>query len=175
MSDVRIITLDPDRWQEYRDLRLRALREEPSAFGSSYEDNVDKPEADWRRRLEGAQRKTDEFLLFAEVDGRLVGMMGAYRDKGRKVAHIATVVGVYVDAAARGQGIGRRLMQALLDEIARVPQIEKLRLGVNTQRFAPLALYLKFGFEIVGTARHELKIGDTYCDEYLMEKLLEKR
>lgn len=172
MSDVRIITLDPDRWQEYRDLRLRALHEEPSAFGSSYEENLDKPEDDWRRRLVAAQRKVDEFLLFAEVDGRLVGMMGAFRYRGQKGAHIASVVGVYVDAAARGQGIGRRLMRTLLDEIGRVPQIEKLTLGVNTRRYPALMLYLSFGFEIVGTAHKELKIGDEYHDEYLMEKML---
>jgi hypothetical protein len=38
MNNIEIITLKPEEWKQYRDLRLRALKEEPQAFGSTYED-----------------------------------------------------------------------------------------------------------------------------------------
>ena len=172
MGEVRIVTLDPERWAEFRELRLQALRGDPTAFGSSYEESVEEPEAFWRGRLEDAQRKVENVTLFAEVDGRLVGMMGMFRRFRIKTKHVATVFGVYVDPAARGRGIARQLMQALLDEIARLPEIVKLELTVNTENPVALRLYRHFGFEIVGTVHLGLKIGERYYDEYLMEKLL---
>jgi len=172
VNDVAIITLDPERWEEYRALRLQALRQDASSFGSSYEENVDHPEDFWRGRLEEAQRKVETVTLFAEVDGRLVGMLGAHRALRLKTRHVATVYGVYVDPAVRGQGVGRQLMQALLDEIGRIPEIEKLELTVNTENPAALALYRRFGFEVAGTFHRSLKVGDRYYNEYLMEKLL---
>lgn len=172
MAEVRIITLDPARWAEFRALRLQALRDDPTAFGSSYEESLDEPEAFWRGRLEDAQRKVENITLFAEIDGRLVGMLGAFRRFRIKTKHVATVFGVYVDPAARGQGVARQLMQALLDEIALKPEIVKLELTVNTENPAALALYRHFGFAIIGTVHLGLKIGERYYDEYLMEKLL---
>ena len=172
MGEVRIVTLDPERWAEFRELRLQALRGDPTAFGSSYEESVEEPEAFWRGRLEDAQRKVENITLFAEADGRLVGMMGMFRRFRIKTKHVATVFGVYVDPAARGRGIARQLMQALLDEIACLPEIVKLELTVNTENPVALRLYRHFGFEIVGTVHLGLKIGERYYDEYLMEKLL---
>lgn len=174
MDNVNIITLEPERWQEYRALRLQSLQQDPTAFGSSYEESRLLPDTEWQKRLEVAQRKTETIILFAEVDGRLVGMMGAALLQPKKIAHIASIFGVYVEASMRGKGIGRRLMAALLAELDRKPQIEKLTLGVNTQNKVALSLYQKFGFEIIGTAQKELKIDGVYHDEYLMEKLMER-
>jgi RimJ/RimL family protein N-acetyltransferase len=172
MGEVRIITLDPERWAEFRELRLQALRGDPAAFGSSYEESREEPEAFWRGRLEDAQRKIENITLFAEIDGRLVGMMGMFRRVRIKTKHVATVFGVYVDPAARGRGIAGQLMQALLDEISLIPEIVKLELTVNTENPVALALYRRFGFEICGTAHRGLKIGERYYDEHQMEKLL---
>ncbi len=63
-------------------------------------------------------------------------------------------------------------MQALIEGLSRIPQIVKLRSGVNTEQDAAVGLYEKFGFEMIGTVKKELKIGDQYYDEYLMEKFL---
>jgi RimJ/RimL family protein N-acetyltransferase len=172
MNNLNIIMLEPARWQEYRELRLRSLDREPTAFGTSYEEDVHRPENEWRDRLEAALKKAGSLILFAEIDGKLVGMIVAHWVNRIKMAHIAGVYGFYVDQPMRGRGIGQQLMQALIEEISCVPQIEKLRLGVNTQQAAAIALYKKAGFEIVGTVRKELKIDDQYYDEYLMEKYL---
>ena len=158
MGEVRIVTLDPERWAEFRELRLQALRGDPTAFGSSYEESVEEPEAFWRGRLEDAQRKVENITLFAEADGRLVGMMGMFRRFRIKTKHVATVFGVYVDPAARGRGIARQLMQALLDEIACLPEIVKLELTVNTENQPPYVL----------TAPHIILATDAPATETLL-------
>ncbi len=33
-------SLSPERWKEYADLRLEALKNDPLAFGSSYEEEL---------------------------------------------------------------------------------------------------------------------------------------
>ena len=137
VSDVAIITLDPVRWAEYRDLRLQALRQDPAAFGTSYEEDVDRPEAHWRERLKWAQRKVEHVTLFAEIDGKLVGMLGVYRPAKDQDRARRTVYSVYVDPAVRGREVGRQLMQALLDEVRRIPEIEKLELTVNVENWRP--------------------------------------
>ena len=74
---VQIVGLAPDEWPAYRALRLRALTEEPQAFGESYANAAALPEARWRRRLEEAQEGARRVLLFARRADRLVGMMAA--------------------------------------------------------------------------------------------------
>ena len=52
--EIRVLTeADVDL---YRPLRLRALREEPQAFGSSYEESVARPVEEMARRLRPTRR-----------------------------------------------------------------------------------------------------------------------
>lgn len=44
MDTIQVVTLQPSKWQEYKNLRLLALKEEPQAFGSTYEENAKRPD-----------------------------------------------------------------------------------------------------------------------------------
>jgi len=46
----------PHEWRIYRDLRLRALADSPDAFGSTFERERDRPDAEWADRLARAHR-----------------------------------------------------------------------------------------------------------------------
>lgn len=48
MSDIKIIRLDPSRWQDSKRLRLEALKTDPIAFGSSYEESARFEDAIWQ-------------------------------------------------------------------------------------------------------------------------------
>jgi len=51
MKDIKVIPASQINWSDYRDLRLEALKLEPQAFGSSYEDEMNDPQANWEFRL----------------------------------------------------------------------------------------------------------------------------
>jgi GNAT superfamily N-acetyltransferase len=102
------------------------------------------PPEQWQRYRE---------LIFAEQGGRLIGMIGAFRDKAQVSAHI---VSVYVSKAARGKGVGRALMQAILAEVGKVECIHTATLGVNQEQTAAVALYRRFGF-VVASETEELQ------------------
>jgi len=165
---MEIVKLNPEDWKKFRDLRLEALKEDSVAFGSSYEEKAEQSDEEWQQKL-----KNPKNLVIAAFDNsQIIGMVCAYQEKGEKLKHIAYVWGVYLRKDYRGKGIGEKLMEALLDEIAKNKEIEKLNLNVNTSQQSAVKLYEKMGFQIVGTFHKEMKIDGKYFDDYAMEKLL---
>jgi len=172
MDEIAIIKLDPSRWQEAKRLRLEALQQDPVAFRGSYEEEITLGDEVWKNRATAGSTQQNNITLYAECDGRLIGMMGATWSNSMKIKHIAVLFGVYVIESMRGKGVASRLLEATLSEVALIPQIEKVKLTVSAQSKAAIALYEKFGFEHIGTALKERRVNQQYYDEYLMEKHL---
>ena len=150
--------------EAYRALRLRALAEEPEAFGEAAEDFAVRPLEEIVTRLPPTE---DAFILGAwEPD--LVGMVGFVRQPGRKARHNAGIWGMYVAPERRGRGIGRMLLTEALARAAALPGLEQVHLTVVTTNAAAVGLYRSFGFVVYGTCPHALKLGDRYVDEELM-------
>ena len=81
------------------------------------------------------------------------------------------IIGTYVDANSRGQGVAKQLFDYTF-KAAEAKGYEKLFAYVRADNERALAVYLKQGFDIVGTAKKHGKIGDQYFDEILIEKFL---
>lgn len=159
---LRIAKLSSDRWEEYRDLRLEALKSDPYAFGSSFEEEVGLAEDEWKSRMQN--------VLFAMSDGAPVGMIACLFNDRPKTKHIAEIVGVYVRADHRGEGIGTKMLERALLLIRSKRGIVKVQLAVNPEQRAAVRLYKKAGFFVFGRTKKELKVGRRYCDMLFMEK-----
>src|SRR5262245_52976111 len=110
----------------YRDLRLRALREHPEAFTSSYEEDALQPLAVAVQRL-----GSPDFAAWGAFDGAApTGIVGLERERRAKNRHKGVVVGMYVADEAAGRGVGRGLLEALV-AYARASGIESLVLTVT--------------------------------------------
>ena len=83
---------------EYRELRLRALREHPESFLSSYEAERARPETEVAARLARSAESPDDFILGCYVDDELVGMIGFSRDDREKQRHRGFIWGMHVKA-----------------------------------------------------------------------------
>lgn len=167
--EIQIVHLDPGDWQKYKDLRLRALKHAPQAFGASYDDTIIRPDEYWRNRLE-QHGKGQSWSLFAQMNTDLVGMLEAAihsTDPDRVWLHA-----MYVDEAYRGLGIAGKLMEAILQELSlsQAPRIVKL--GVNQQQLPAVNLYKRFGFEIIGEMDYTMGSGET-VREFIMQKALQ--
>jgi RimJ/RimL family protein N-acetyltransferase len=162
--DIRVLT-EADV-ALYRPLRLRALREEPESFGSSYEESVQRPLEEMARRLR-PDPATGSVTLGA-FDPGLVGMVGLLRDSGRKMQHKAMIWGMYTVPEVRGRGVGRALLGAILAHARTVPGLEQVYLTVVTTQPIARALYESFGFVPYGVEPRALKLDDRYLDEVLM-------
>jgi ribosomal protein S18 acetylase RimI-like enzyme len=169
---METIKLPINEWEKYRDLRLRALKEDPQAFGSSYRKSLEYSPMEWQRRLKNAMEEKTDWLVFAKDENKLVGMMGAYIDK-EGPSDIATIVSVYVPSEERGKGISKMLMQELLKRISNNENIRKAKLGVNKKQIAAVGLYNSFGFKNVGERKYVMGNGEE-VDEYIMERQIDK-
>jgi ribosomal protein S18 acetylase RimI-like enzyme len=161
---VKIRKLPADRWEQYRNLRLEALRSDPAAFGSSFEEESVLTEDEWKRRMSNA--------LFAVSGGTPIGMIVCLFNDRPKIRHIAEIVGVYVSANYRGEGVATEMLKHSLSLIRSHGGIVKVKLAVNPEQRAAVRLYKKAGFLVTGRTKKELMVGRRYVDMLFMEKHL---
>lgn len=155
-----------DDFTAWRALRLRALRDHPEAFGSSFDEESARPIDVVRARFD---TPPDEGGIFGahNESGQLIGMAGIMRETGRKMRHKAFIWGMYVTPEARGQGVGEALLGATL-AIARAWPVEQVTLMVVTANEGARRLYERLGFAVYGTEPRALRLDDRYLDEHLM-------
>lgn len=110
-----------------------------------------------RKRL-GFDSK-DAFVVGAFAGGRLLGCAGFYRGKGLKTRHKGRIWGVYVTPAKRGAGVGKNLLEMLLQRGGALDGIHQILLSVAATQAAALRLYRSVGFTWYGCEPHALKIG----------------
>jgi ribosomal protein S18 acetylase RimI-like enzyme len=142
-------------------LRLEALEGEPCAFSSSVAELQSTSIEDIRMRL----RPDMNFVMGAFADSTLAGVAGFVRERGEKTKHEGFVWGVYVSQRWRGQGVGRRLMMALIERARAQPGLERITLHVATVQVAARKLYTSLGFEPFGCEPESLKVAGVYVDE----------
>jgi ribosomal protein S18 acetylase RimI-like enzyme len=160
---IRKLT-DPDLESLWA-LRLRGLRENPEAFGSTLAETLERGPESLRDRLTDT---TGDFAYFGAFDPGLVGMIGFHRESRTKTRHKGTLISFFVAPEARNRGIGMQLVQALIAEARRLPGLEVMLLAVVSSGYDAKHIYLGNGFEVYGTEPRALKSGDRYWDEDLM-------
>jgi len=149
---------------DYRALRLRALREHPDAFTSSFEEDELKP-IEWaRQRLVERPEAPHDFVLGAFAERVLVGILGLSVEPRRKVRHIGEVFGMYVAPEYAGRGVGQLLLDACIGR-AREAGLEQLRLTVTESNARAKALYERAGFRAFGLERNAVKVDGRYFDK----------
>jgi len=159
---VEIRLLNSDDASEWLRLRLEALQTDPEAFSASFEEYESLSLEEVKRRLWSTP---DAFVTGTFEQNSLFGVAGFYREQGIKSRHKGRVWGVYVTPSKRGQGLGRRIMRALLEHATAIPGIQQVLLSVTSTQLAALALYRSLGFEAFGTEPGALNLAGRFIDE----------
>jgi len=113
-------------------------------------------------------------VLFALSDGRPVGTLSCVFNDRAKTKHVAHIYGVYVTPKYRGRGIGGMLLRRTLSDVQKKREVIKVQLSVNPALRPAVILYKRVGFEEVGRAKKELRVGGRYYDMLMMEKEIRK-
>ena len=142
--------LQPQDWQAYRAIRLRALEDAPDAFCATLAEAQAWEIGEWAARLERAAASGIDCPLVAELDGAPVGMLWAKADAEH--TDRVNLFQVWVAPESRGRGVASRLLDEAL-AWARKRGARAVHLGVNRANAHVVRLYERAGFEAIGTPR----------------------
>src|SRR5512141_1310040 len=154
----------------FRELRLGALQDSPTAFSADYQKNLSHPFKHWVEML--TMQPEESTILLAIHEGKLIGMTGIVRGNSPKTRHSAMIWGVYVKPEWRGMHIAEELIQSCL-KWAKARKIVLAKLGVVSVNTSAIRCYERCGFKVYGTEPQAIFYEGKYYDELLMYLPLE--
>lgn len=118
-------------------------------------------------------RGTADSFTIAAVDtatGRWLGVVSFAREGNtrEKLRHKGLLFRMYVSAESAGKGIGRVLIQAVIDRARSLPNLEQINLTVIASNDRAVRLYTSFGFVTFSHERRAIKYNGQYFDELTM-------
>jgi GNAT superfamily N-acetyltransferase len=143
LAELVIRRLRAADWATFRTVRLAALRDAPEAFGSTARDAEQLDEAEWRRRVQGRA------LFLAQVARQHAGLAAGIAGDHPEDAEL---ISMWVAPAWRGQGVGDRLVEAVLAWAA-AERFATVHLWVADGNARAERLYVRHGF--VSTGREQ--------------------
>jgi RimJ/RimL family protein N-acetyltransferase len=147
----------------------KILGENQNVFGTALEEfNVSvEDEEKWI-----ASHEERGFLLVAEIDGLIIGVINFKLSSSKKFSHNG-YFGMSVQEKYTGNGIGSSLLNQLLQLAVADKKVEKVYLEVFANNKRAISLYKKFGFIEEGRKKNHVKHRlNEYEDEILMSKFV---
>lgn len=135
--------LTSSEWRLLRTVRLRALRDAPHAFGSSFAEEVAKDEAWWTTT-------TGSMAWFVADDGEIVVGMVASLAPTARAPRRCCVISMWVAPEWRGTSTAWDLLDSVAGW-ARRQGVEELELGVSESNERARRFYQRAGFTPTGT------------------------
>lgn len=160
-SSVEIRSLDVTDWEAFRQIRLQAIADSPSAVWPTHDEEAGRTVDELQARI---NMTATQVVFGAFSGGELAGIAGLRREPLAQVAHKAVLWGVFVNPALRKQGIARQLFAQILAH-ARVAGILQIQLCVNADNSNAKSLYQSLGFQSYGLEPRAMRVGDRFYDE----------
>ena len=107
--------------------------------------------------------------LVAEHDATIVGWAALSPVSSRCVYGGVAEVSVYISAKSRGKGVGKLLMQRLIDESEKAG-FWTIQSGIFPENTGSIKLHEKVGFRYIGKRERVGKINGVWKDNLLFER-----
>jgi phosphinothricin acetyltransferase len=154
---IHVMEMEPDDWNEVRAIYLEGIATGQATFETTA------PSWDvWDK----AHLQSPRLVAFST---RVLGWAALSHVSSRAAYFGVAEVSVYVTEAARGQGLGRMLLQALIEASEQLG-IWTLQASIFPENVASISLHKKCGFREVGTRRRVAKLNGAWRDTVLLER-----
>jgi L-amino acid N-acyltransferase YncA len=167
-----IVPMPPDLWPAVREIYREGIATENATFETEVPE-WDKWDSSHLKNcrlvaLEPFDEDIGESLI---TSGKLtvLGWAALSPVSSRRVYRGVAEVSVYVAASAGGRGVGKELLEALVQE-SEANGIWTLQAGIFQENVASVALHKSCGFRKVGVRRRIGKLGDAWRDVILMKR-----
>lgn len=158
-----------ERWEEFKNLKIEAIKSDPSAFSHILSDAENATEDDWKKPLEKVLNN-DGIMAFAECEGKLIGMGSTHLFSKERFKHNASLESLYISSEYRRKGIAEEIEKRQINLISQRPEIKLIFGEIFSSQQASLALHKKLGFEVVGTIKDFMFWEGKYYDSYFIQK-----
>ena len=155
---MEISVLIPEHWDS-----VKKIYEEGIATGNATFQTEAPSWKDWNKAHAAKPR------LIAIENDEVLGWAAITPVSGRCVYAGVGEVSVYVSAAARGKGVGKRLLSTLITESEK-ENYWTLQAGIFPENMASIALHHSCGFRTIGTRERIGKMNGVWRDTVLLEK-----
>ncbi|MFA9423174.1 MAG: GNAT family N-acetyltransferase, partial [Sedimentibacter sp.] len=111
------------------------------------------------------------FVAELEENGikKVVGSIGLIVNTPARIRHSGSI-GIAVSTDYQGEGIGKALLNKVIDLSDNWLMLVRLELGVFTDNERAVNLYKSLGFVIEGTKKYAIIKNGKYADEYIMAR-----
>ena len=157
-SELTIAPLRPGDWEEVKAIYLEGIATGNATFETAA--------PSWEQWDAG---HLSFARLVARLESKLIAWAALSPVSQRCVYSGVAEVSVYVSAASRRSGIGRKLLQSLIDE-SEQNGIWTLQAGMFPENTGSLALHQSCGFREVGRRRRIGKMNGIWRDTILLER-----
>jgi len=159
---ITIEPITPRNAPLFKDVRLRALQDTPRAFGSTYAEESQLSDADWMNRT--LRWNGERGVGFLAIDSAVpCGIAGSFLNEQDRTR--AQLISMWTAPAHRRRGVGRLLVNAILDW-GRFRHAQTLLLMVTSINEPAIRFYERLGF--TRTGRTEPYPNDPTVLEYEM-------
>jgi L-amino acid N-acyltransferase YncA len=164
-STIRVEPMRPADWPA-----VRRIYAEGIATGDA---TLEREAPDWDH-FDRSHRHDCRLVARDTVGGQVIGWVALTAYSARRVYSGVAWESVYVAADARGQGVGRTLLDALIDA-SESARFWTLLAGIMVENRPSLALHRRCGFRRVGVMHAMGRDGsDRWRDVVLMERRSER-
>ena len=146
-----------------RAVRLAALADSPSAFGSSLDRELAFTDDEWLARASASAQGDDRLTLLAWEGDEVVGIVGGLR--AAEHPDVVDLVSMWTRPPVRRSGVGAALVQGVLDW-ARAIGAARVELWVVRGNEPAQRLYERLGFAV--TDRYQPHPDDPCAEEVRM-------
>jgi L-amino acid N-acyltransferase YncA len=156
--DYQITPMQPADWPAVREIYGEGIATGHATFETQL--------PDWEKWDSGHRQ---DCRLIARKGDRVLGWAALSPVSARRVYTGVAEVSVYVATGARGSGVGKALLKALI-EASELHGIWTLQAGIFPENVASIAIHKSCGFHEVGKRQRIGKLGETWRDVLLLER-----
>lgn len=156
--DFILEKMKDEDWSQVADIYQEGI----ATGNATFEEQV----PDWQQWDESHLRQC---RLVAKVSGQIVGWVALSPVSNRCIYSGVVEVSLYIKSSARGQGVGKALLKAIIEESERIG-IWTLQSGTFPENVASIALQKACGFREVGMREKIGCMNGQWWDVILMER-----
>lgn len=145
VMNISIRQINEKQWQEFREIRLKALQSDPKVFGSHYEREVNKSKQDWK---EWAGDKHQGLFLIYD-DEKLIGMTGIFIPQDTTAKTTAVLWGSWLAPDYRRKGISHLMYKTRIDWAKQQPELRRIEVSHRESNVASKFANQKHGFKLI--------------------------